>query len=79
MKWKRRLKIAGLSALLASAGLGVISSAVNGGVGFGVLVILCYFLCCVCLSVLCIFSVKSYKSLSILVKDLHGEEKKSDK
>lgn len=73
------MKIAGLSVLLASAGLGVISSAVNGGVGFGVLVILCYFLCCVCLFVLCIFSVKSYKSLSILVKDLHGEEKKSDK
>lgn len=73
------MKIAGLSVLLASAGLGVISSAVNGGVGFGVLVILCYFLCCACLSVLCIFSVKSYKSLSILVKDLHGEEKKSDK
>lgn len=73
------MKIAGLSVLLASAGLGVISSAVNGGVGFGVLVILCYFLCCLCLSVLCIFSVKSYRALSILVKDLHGEEQKNDK
>lgn len=73
------MKIVGLSVLFALADIGIISSAVNGGAGFGVLVILCYFLCCLCLSLLCIFSVKSYKLLFILVKDLHGEEKKSDK
>lgn len=41
---KRKLKIAGLAVVLVSLFSVVVQSAVSGGVGFGIVVIICFFL-----------------------------------
>lgn len=41
---KRKLKIAGLAVVLVSLFSVVVQSAVSGGVGFGIAVIICFFL-----------------------------------
>lgn len=41
---KRKLKIAGLAIVLVSLFSVVVQSAVSGGVGFGIAVIICFFL-----------------------------------
>lgn len=60
---KRKLKIAGLSLVLVSLGSAVINGAMSGGVGFGLFVILCFFVAVFSLIGTFIVAVLSYRLL----------------
>ena len=60
---KRKLKIAGLSALLVSIFSVVINSAVSGGIGFGILIIVLFFLSAFSLIGTFFISLFSYRLL----------------
>ncbi len=60
---KRKLKMVGLSAILISVVSLVVHSAASGGIGFGIAVILCFFLAVFSLVGLFIVSLKIYSLL----------------
>lgn len=60
---KRKLKIAGLSLALVTVGSAVIHSAVSGGIGFGIAVILCFFLSVFALAGIFFICFKQYQLL----------------